>query len=144
MHFSKFAYENYFVSVNSFVKLVSHLLESGRQFVFGRQRMKLGCNENPMLSDCMYNELKLQVAKVKMIKTRGQHDNKTLIDIADTISQETKERIGTAFSLLSYCSLVEGFLRNRFLLDLQQELLISILNPERKKAKKQSWKVYYK
>ena len=124
MHFSKFAHENYFVSVNSFVKLVSHLLESGRQFVFGRQRMKLGCNENPMLSDYMYNELKLQVAKAKMIKimkgnTRGQHDNKTLIDIADTISQETKERIGTAFSLLSYCSLVEGFLRSRFLLDLQ-------------------------
>ena len=78
------------------------LLESGGQFVlsdkfnqdpleqhFGRQRIKLGCNENPMLSDYMYNELKLQVAKANMVKimkgnTRGRNDNKTLIDITDT------------------------------------------------------------
>ena len=66
-----------------------HLLESGGQFVlsdkfnqdsleqhFGRQGMKLGCNENPMLSGYMYNELKLQVAKTNTVKimkgnTRG-------------------------------------------------------------------------
>ena len=78
-----------------------HLLESGGQSVlsdkfnqdpleqhFGRQRMKLGCNENPMLSDYMYNELKLQVAKANMVKimkgnTKGRNDNETLIDITD-------------------------------------------------------------
>ena len=79
-----------------------HLLESGGQFVlsgkfnqdpleqdFGRQRMKLGCNENPMLSDYMCNERKLQVAKTNMVKiikgnTRGRNDNETLTDITDT------------------------------------------------------------
>ena len=79
-----------------------HLLESEGQFVlsgkfnqdpleqhFGRQRMKLGCKENPMLSDYMCNELKLQVAKANMVKiikgnTRGRNDNETLIDITDT------------------------------------------------------------
>ena len=50
--------------------------------------MKLGCNENPMLSDYMHNELKLQDAKANMVKimkgnTRGRNDNKTLIDITD-------------------------------------------------------------
>ena len=81
---------------------MAHLLESGGQFVlsdkfnqdpleqhFGRQRMKLGCNENAMLSDYMDNELKLQVAKVNLVKimegnTRGLNDNETLIDITDT------------------------------------------------------------
>ena len=91
-----------FVSVNSFVKLVPHLLESGAQFVlsdefnqdpleqhFGCQQIKVGCNENPMLNDYMHNELKLQVAKANMVKikkgnTRGRNDNETLIDITDT------------------------------------------------------------
>ena len=81
---------------------MAHLLESGGQFVlsdkfsqdpleqhFGCQRMKLGCNENAMLSDYMDNELKLQVAKVNMVKimegnTRGLNDNETLIDVTDT------------------------------------------------------------
>lgn len=51
--------------------------------------MKLDRNENAMLSDYMYNELKLQVAKVNMVKimegnTRGLNDNETLIDVTDT------------------------------------------------------------
>ena len=79
-----------------------HLREGCGQFVFsdkfnqdplvkhfGRQQMKLDCNENPMLSDYMYNELKLEVATATMVKimkgnTRGRNDSKTLIDITDT------------------------------------------------------------
>ena len=59
--------------------------------------MKLGCNENPMLSGCMYNKLKLQVAKTNMVKimkgnTRGRNDNKALIDITDTIPLPKRQK----------------------------------------------------
>ena len=56
---------------------------------FGCQRIKVGCNEDPMLNDYMYNELKLQVAKANIVKikkgnTRRRNDNETLIDVTDT------------------------------------------------------------
>ena len=51
--------------------------------------MMLDCNENPMLSDYMYNELKLQVAKANMVQimkgnTIGLNDNETLTGITHT------------------------------------------------------------
>ena len=59
--------------------------------------MMLGCNENPMLSDYMYNELKLQVAKANMVQimkgnTIGLNDNETLTDITHTAPLLKRQR----------------------------------------------------
>ena len=57
---------------------------------FGRQRSKLGCNENPNLKEYAKTELKLQDAKsvsirVKRGNTRGKHrHDEEQIDITDT------------------------------------------------------------
>ena len=64
---------------------------------FGHQQLKVGCNENLMLSDYMYNELKLQVAKASTVKimngnTKGQNHNKTMIDITGTTPLQKRKR----------------------------------------------------
>ena len=74
--------------------------------------MKLGCNENPMLSHYMYNELKLQIAKANMVKimkgnTRWQNDNETLIDITDTTPLSKRQKKEWELHFLCYPIAIE-------------------------------------
>lgn len=90
-----------FFIVHSFIALSKTLFDEGVSFIlsekfcqdpleeyFVKQRMRLGCNDNPTLEQYNFNTLALNVAGNNLIRikgnTRGRKEDEVPLDINDT------------------------------------------------------------
>ena len=96
--------------VNSFTTLGKLLLVEGAEYIlsekfcqdpleeyFGKQRMRLGCNDNPMLIEYNSNALGLNVAGDNLIRvfgsnTKGRKDEFQMLDVNDTDLPSSKKQ----------------------------------------------------
>ena len=96
--------------VNSFTTLGKLLLVEGAEYIlsekfcqdpleeyFGKQRMRLGCNGNPMLIEYNSNALGLNVAGDNLIRvfgsnTKGRKDEFQMLDVNDTDLPSSKKQ----------------------------------------------------
>ena len=96
--------------VNSFTTLRKLLLVEGAEYIlsenfcqdpleeyFGKQRMQLGCNDNPMLIEYNSNTLGLNVAGDNLIfvfgsNTKARKDEFQMLDVKDTDLPSSKKR----------------------------------------------------
>lgn len=108
MHYIYINLFHFLVSVHSFIELAKTLLEEGAEFIlsekfsqdpieeyFGKQRMRLGCNENPNLNQYNFNALAINVAGDNLIRsdgnTRGKQADKTF-NMNDTALPPCKKK----------------------------------------------------
>lgn len=92
---------SFILLVHSFITLSKILFEEGVEFIlsekfcqdpleeyFGKQRMRLGCNENPTLEQYNFSSLALTVAGDNLIRvagnTRGRKDVRPELSVHDT------------------------------------------------------------
>ena len=94
--------------MNLFTTLGKLLLVEGAEYIlsekfcqdpleeyFGKQRMRLGCNDNPMLIEYNSNALGLNVAGDNLIlifgsNTKGQKDEFQMLDVKELIYLQVK------------------------------------------------------
>eukprot|EP00111_Clytia_hemisphaerica_P019846 TCONS_00058509-protein len=88
------------ITVRSFIEVSKVMFNEGAKYIlseklsqdpleeyFGKQRMRLGCNENPTLSQFNFNALAIGVAGDLLVRpegnSRGKHNEQKIIDVND-------------------------------------------------------------
>ncbi|XP_065683663.1 uncharacterized protein LOC136096407 [Hydra vulgaris] len=107
---SKQTLEGLRITVNSFTTLAKFLLVEGAEYIlsekfcqdpleeyFGKQRMRLGCNDNPLLIEFNSNALALNVSGDNLIRvfgsnTKGRKNEFQKLDVKNTDLPSSKKR----------------------------------------------------